>query len=137
MKFSTLAVFLCSLIAVSQAQCSCDGRRYSEDDISNAIDQAVNGGGGGDYPHQYKDFEKFPFLTCSDEFFEYPLERNRVYKGGKPGADRVIYDTSGDLCACLTHSGAKGDDFLECDNGGDADNAKVQRNKFKVQTEDL
>ncbi|PPQ69118.1 hypothetical protein CVT26_003566 [Gymnopilus dilepis] len=114
------------------------GRRYTADDISNAIDQAQNGGGGGDYPHQYKDFEKFPFLTCSQEFFEYPLEHNKVYKGGRPGADRVIYDTSGDLCACLTHSGAKGDDFLECDNDGeDDDSVRAQGNKLRVQTEAL
>ena len=40
----------------------------------------------------------FSFPSCSGEFFEYPLEHNRVYTGGSPGADRVIYDEDGNFC---------------------------------------
>ncbi|KAI0715366.1 Ribonuclease/ribotoxin [Earliella scabrosa] len=67
------------------------------------------------YPHQYHNFEGFSFPSCSGEFFEFPLQHNRVYTGGSPGADRVIYDTRGRFCACLTHTGAGGNNFLECD----------------------
>ncbi|KAI6136481.1 Ribonuclease/ribotoxin, partial [Pisolithus sp. B1] len=57
----------------------------------------------------------FSFPSCSSEFFEYPLEQGYVYTGGSPGADRVIYDSSGNFCACLTHTGAaKHDGFVEC-----------------------
>ncbi|KAI1789769.1 ribonuclease T1 [Ganoderma leucocontextum] len=94
--------------------CSCDGKEYSNDDISNAI-SAAEDGGAGDYPHQYHDYEGFSFPSCSGEFFEFPLEQGDAYNGGSPGADRVIYDDDGDFCACLTHDGASGDDFVECD----------------------
>ncbi|CDO73459.1 hypothetical protein BN946_scf185013.g94 [Trametes cinnabarina] len=94
--------------------CDCAGIRYTETDILNAIDKAEDGG-ASDYPHQYHDYEGFDFPSCRGTFYEYPLEHNRVYSGGSPGADRVIYDSRGDFCACLTHTGASDDDFLECD----------------------
>ncbi|TFK86150.1 ribonuclease T1 [Polyporus arcularius HHB13444] len=93
--------------------CVCGGTSYTRGDIANAIDEAEDGGASG-YPHQYHGYEGFDFPSCSGEFL-YALERNRVCTGGSPGADRVIYDSSGDFCACLTHSGASGNDFLECD----------------------
>ncbi|KIK30331.1 hypothetical protein PISMIDRAFT_87794, partial [Pisolithus microcarpus 441] len=55
------------------------------------------------------------FPSCNGELFEYPLEQGYVYTRGSPGADRVIYDSSGDFCACLTHTGSsKHDGFVEC-----------------------
>ncbi|KAI0720022.1 ribonuclease T1 [Cerioporus squamosus] len=94
--------------------CVCGGKSYTSEDIEDAIEEAEDGG-ASNYPHQYHDYEGFDFPSCSGEFFEYPLEHNRVYTGGSPGADRVIYDSNGDFCACLTHTGASGNDFLECD----------------------
>lgn len=40
----------------------------------------------------------FSFPSCGGELFEFPLEHGHVYTGGSPGADRVIYDDSGDFC---------------------------------------
>ncbi|KAI0639644.1 ribonuclease T1 [Trametes polyzona] len=123
MKFSAVFVVLSAFLTTSvtarvarrqSGGCECGSHTYSNDDIINAIDQA-EGNGGGNYPHQYHDFEGFSFPSCSGEFFEYPLKHNSVYTGGSPGADRVIFDSDGDFCACLTHSGASGNDFLECD----------------------
>jgi len=104
-----------ALIAGRQSGgCSCGNNDYTSGDVVNAINQA-EGGGGGNYPHQYRDTEGFTFPSCSGEFFEYPLEEGRVYTGGSPGADRVIYDDAGDFCACLTHTGAPGrNGFVEC-----------------------
>ncbi|KAI0961940.1 hypothetical protein AcV7_000907 [Taiwanofungus camphoratus] len=95
--------------------CTCGDNFYSRDDIVNAINEAEDGG-ASDYPHQYKDYEGFSFPSCSKEYYEYPLEQGSVYRGGSPGADRVIYDYYGDFCACITHTGAEGDEFVECDS---------------------
>ncbi|PIL31717.1 hypothetical protein GSI_06421 [Ganoderma sinense ZZ0214-1] len=117
MKFSTVFTLATALFAsavsarVARRQsggCSCDGTEYSSDDISNAISAAEDGGAG--IPPS-----GFSFPSCSGEFFEYPLEQGYSYNGGSPGADRVIYDDGGDFCACLTHHGASGNDFVECD----------------------
>ncbi|OSC99435.1 ribonuclease T1 [Trametes coccinea BRFM310] len=123
MKFTAVFALFSVLLATSATArvirrqsggCNCAGTRYTESDIFNAIDRAEDGG-ASDYPHQYHDYEGFDFPTCSGTFYEYPLEHNRVYTGGSPGANRVIYDSRGDFCACLTHTGASGNDFLECD----------------------
>ncbi|KAI0778419.1 ribonuclease T1 [Trametes elegans] len=94
--------------------CTCGSHSYSGNDISNAIEDAEDGG-ASNYPHQYHDYEGFSFPSCSGTFYEFPLKHNSVYDGGSPGADRVIYDSDGDFCACLTHTGASGNDFVECD----------------------
>jgi len=121
MKFSIVFLVSAFLFSTSDGRvfkrqyngCTCGDNTYSSSDISNAISQAENGG-SGDYPHQYKDYEGFSF-SCSSPYYEYPLESRYAYDGGSPGADRVIYDDSGDFCACITHTGASGDDFVECD----------------------
>ncbi|KAH9944182.1 ribonuclease T1 [Epithele typhae] len=117
-----LAVMSAFLVAATTARvsrrqsggCDCAGTSYSSQDISEAIEEAEDGG-ASDYPHQYHDYEGFSFPSCSGKFFEYPLEQDNVYTGGSPGADRVIYDEDSNFCACLTHTGASNDDFLECD----------------------
>lgn len=43
-------------------------------------------------------FQGFDFSSCSGTYYEYPLEQGEAYDGGSPGADRVIYDDSGDFC---------------------------------------
>ncbi|TFK36891.1 ribonuclease T1 [Crucibulum laeve] len=104
MKWSALLILLAfttyadALVLRRQAKaCTCAGRRYSATDIANGIKKA-EGGGASDYPHQYHDFEDFPFSTCSGEFFEFPILSGSTYNGGSPGADRVIYDQRGDFC---------------------------------------
>ncbi|TBU63710.1 ribonuclease T1 [Dichomitus squalens] len=123
MKFSTIFALTTALLAstvsarIARRQsggCDCAGTEYSSSDILNAINEALDGG-ASDYPHEYHDYEGFSFPSCSGTFYEYPIQQDDVYTGGSPGADRVIYDEDGDFCACLTHTGASGDDFLECD----------------------
>ncbi|KAI0673372.1 ribonuclease T1 [Trametes maxima] len=123
MKFSAVFALVSALMAtavtarVARRQsggCECGSHSYTSSDINRAINEAEDGG-ASNYPHQYHDFEGFSFPSCSGEFFEFPLKHNSVYTGGSPGADRVIFDEDGDFCACLTHSGTSGNDFLECD----------------------
>ncbi|KIJ65008.1 hypothetical protein HYDPIDRAFT_131178 [Hydnomerulius pinastri MD-312] len=104
-----------ALVARGQsAGCTCGSAKYSASDVTNAINQA-EGSGGGKYPHQYHDYEKFSFPSCQGNFYEYPLEEGKVYTGGSPGADRVIYDEKHNFCACLTHHGSsQRDGFVEC-----------------------
>ncbi|TFK56587.1 ribonuclease T1 [Heliocybe sulcata] len=120
--FATACMLVLALASGSQAAflskrqsggCRCGSHSYSSSDISRAI-SAAEDGGASDYPHQYHDYEGFDFPSCSGSFYEFPLESGRAYTGGSPGADRVIYDRSGDFCACLTHTGASGNDFVEC-----------------------
>ncbi|KAL1951457.1 hypothetical protein VTO73DRAFT_606 [Trametes versicolor] len=122
MKFSAAftvvsALFVASATArVARRQsggCRCASNSYTSSDITRAISKA-EAGGASNYPHQYHDYEGFSFPSCRGEFFEFPLKHSSVYTGGSPGADRVIYDESGDFCACLTHSGASGNNFVEC-----------------------
>ncbi|TFK77282.1 ribonuclease T1 [Pluteus cervinus] len=118
----TFAAVLLGVVASTQAAvlrrqssgCTCAGRRYTATDLTKAISDAEDGG-ASDYPHQYHDYEGFPFPTCSGTFYEFPIERGSVYDGGSPGADRVIYDSRGNFCACLTHTGASSNNgFVEC-----------------------
>ncbi|GLB35971.1 putative ribonuclease [Lyophyllum shimeji] len=113
-----LTAFQCAVqAAVIKRQangCTCGNVYYDANDISNAIATAQDGG-ASTYPHQYNDYEGFYFPACSGTFYEYPLESGSVYTGGSPGADRVIYDDYGDVCACLTHTGASGNEFVECE----------------------
>jgi len=51
--------------------CTCGSNDYSSLDTFDAIEQA-EGNGGGDYPHQYEDYEGFSFPSCSGKFYEYP-----------------------------------------------------------------
>ena len=38
-------------------------------------------------------------FSCSGSFYEFPIRSDdQIYDGGRPGADRVIYDDSGDFC---------------------------------------
>ncbi|KAI0756788.1 ribonuclease ribotoxin [Daedaleopsis nitida] len=123
--FAVLALASSLLISAATARvisrqssgCKCAGDSYTSSDIDDAIKAAKAGNASdSDYPHQYHDYEGFSFQSCSGEFFEFPLKENGIYTGGSPGADRVIYDTSGNFCACLTHEGASGNNFVECDS---------------------
>jgi len=70
--------------------------------------------GSDEYPHEYEDYEGFDF-PVSGPYEEFPiLPSGRVYSGGSPGADRVVFNTKGTLADLITHTGASDDDFLEC-----------------------
>lgn len=89
------------------------GATYSSTAVSNAIAKARSG--RSNYPHQYHNYEGFSFpSSCGSTYYEYPLKTSGVYTGGSPGADRVIYGNTGAFCGCLTHTGASGNNFLEC-----------------------
>ena len=66
------------------------------------------------YPHVYHDYEGFAF-PVSGTYYEFPiLSSGSVYTGGSPGADRVIFNTNNQLAGVITHSGASGNNFVEC-----------------------
>jgi len=124
MKLSSVLLFVVAFAGASHASvllkirqsggCTCGSKTYTASDITDGIDAAESGSAGG-YPHVYHDYEGFSFPSCSGTFYEYPLEKGHAYTGGSPGADRVIYDDSGDFCACITHTGASGNNFVACD----------------------
>ncbi|RDB29527.1 Guanyl-specific ribonuclease Po1 [Hypsizygus marmoreus] len=104
-----------ALVVGRQASgCTCAGRAYTASDIARAVTKAEGGVTSG-YPHQYHNYEGFSFPMCSGTFYEYPLKTGSAWSGGSPGADRVIYDQTGDVCSCLTHTGAPTTNgFVEC-----------------------
>ena len=70
--------------------------------------------GSDKYPHQYEDYEGFSFPD-SGPYYEFPiLSSEQVYTGGSPGADRVIFTGDGTYEGVITHTGASGNDFLQC-----------------------
>jgi ribonuclease T1 len=63
---------------------------------------------------RYNDYEGFSF-PVSGPYWEFPiLSSHEVYSGGRPGADRVIFNDNGGLAGLITHQGASGNDFLQC-----------------------
>lgn len=102
---------------------TCGSTCYTSDDISAAqakgyqLYQDGQTEGSDDYPHQYKDYEGFSF-PVSAPYYEFPiLSSEDVYDGGSPGADRVVFNGDGALAGVITHTGASGDDFLQCTSG--------------------
>ncbi|KXJ94592.1 putative extracellular guanyl-specific ribonuclease T1 [Microdochium bolleyi] len=101
-------------------QYTCGSVCYS----SGAINAAVTQGykyyqnnqqvGSNNYPHTFNNREGFDFLV-SGPFQEFPILRGgSVYTGGSPGADRVVFNRSGRLAGAITHTGASGNNFVEC-----------------------
>ncbi|ESK93380.1 ribonuclease t1 [Moniliophthora roreri MCA 2997] len=125
MKFSLTS--LLAVFAISQAQvfaavieerqsggCNCAGVSYSSTDVRNAANRALSGSSVNGCPHVFRNDEGFS-LSCSGTFYEFPLKKGSVYSGGSPGADRVIYNSGGSICACLTHNGASSTNgFVKC-----------------------
>lgn len=73
-----------------------------------------SGSEAGDYPHEYHDYEGFDF-PVPGPYYEFPiLADGETYNGGSPGADRVVFNDNGDLAGLITHTGASGDGFVEC-----------------------
>ncbi|KAK8117752.1 uncharacterized protein PG998_006033 [Apiospora kogelbergensis] len=113
------------LLAERDQSCAytCGSNCYQQKDIDQAVKtgyglhQQAQTLGSGKYPHQYKNFEKFDFPSAAP-WYEFPiLSSAKVYTGGSPGADRVIFDNKGTLDSLITHSGAKGNSFVNCVQG--------------------
>jgi hypothetical protein len=68
----------------------------------------------GNYPHTENNYEGFDF-NVTGPYQEYPVMSSFVaYNGGSPGADRVVFNTKGLLAGVVTHTGASGNDFVQC-----------------------
>ncbi|TBU34678.1 Ribonuclease/ribotoxin [Dichomitus squalens] len=102
------------IIDKAAVTCNCSGNVLSNGDIANALNRAQTLG-GGDYPHTYNNLEGFTFPDCTKPFQEYPVFQGATYTGGKPGPDRVIYQTNGgQFCGCITHTNEGGNTFVKC-----------------------
>jgi hypothetical protein len=74
----------------------------------------IHNTGKNKYPHSLDNREGFPWFT-NPPYYEFPIMSSRkVYTGGSPGADRVIFDDEGNFARALTHTGASGNAFVEC-----------------------
>jgi len=93
--------------------------------LQNGIDAAVQQGyslyqngqteGSDQYPHEYRDDEDFSF-SVSGPYYEFPiLKTSKVYNGGSPGADRVVFNGDGDLAGLISRVGSSGNGFNECE----------------------
>ncbi|KAI1107183.1 ribonuclease-domain-containing protein [Jackrogersella minutella] len=119
-QVSTLAV---DKVVVRQDQtcvATCGSVCYWQDDIDAAVKQGYGYHqkgqtvGSNDYPHEYEDREGFDFPGAAP-YYEFPiLSSFDVYTGGSPGADRVVFNGDGTYQGAITHTGASGDNFVEC-----------------------
>jgi len=97
---------------------TCGSTYYTASKVSAASSKGYadyeSGSEPGGYPHTYHNYEGFDF-PVDGPYQEFPLlSSGSVYTGGSPGADRVIFTTSGELAGEITHTGASGDDFVGC-----------------------
>lgn len=95
---------------------------YYQTTINNAVAkgyslyQSGQTEGSDEYPHVYRDDEGFNF-PVSGPYYEFPILHSfKVYTGGSPGADRVIFNEDGDFAGVITHTGASGNDFVACES---------------------
>ncbi|CCO33766.1 putative RING finger protein C6B12,07c [Rhizoctonia solani AG-1 IB] len=77
--------------------------------------------GTNKYPHVLDNREGFTYPSgCTVTRYEFPIFRNKIYTGGDPSVDRVIIGhvsgSSAYSCGVLTHQGASGNNFLQCDS---------------------
>ncbi|KAG9121322.1 hypothetical protein FRC07_002749 [Ceratobasidium sp. 392] len=105
----------------------CDGFTFTSAQVAAAASAAathVSKGttvGSNSYPHVFNNREGFTFNSgCRAPYYEFPLFRGSVYTGGDPSYNRVIIGSvSGSnaaFCDVVTHYGASGNNFLQCDN---------------------
>ncbi|KAB8070576.1 amino acid permease-domain-containing protein [Aspergillus leporis] len=70
--------------------------------------------GSNSYPHKYNNYEGFDF-SVSSPYYEWPiLSSGKIYSGGSPGADRVVFNENNQLAGVITHTGASGNNFVAC-----------------------
>ncbi|KKK20520.1 hypothetical protein P175DRAFT_0493546 [Aspergillus ochraceoroseus IBT 24754] len=97
---------------------TCGSTCYRASDVSDAQEQGYSLYQSGEtvhnYPHVYHDYEGFDF-PVSGTYYEFPIMSSyEVYTGGSPGADRVIFNENDEFAGMITHTGASGDDFVQC-----------------------
>ena len=115
---------------------TCGSNTYTVAQVTGARNSGYNyvkqGGtaGGSTYPHVYNNYEGFSF-PVSGPYYEFPLLKSGAYTGGmserrsgpeldtneaigSPGADRVIFNKSGQRAGEITHTGASGNNFVGC-----------------------
>ncbi|KAI8187616.1 Extracellular guanyl-specific ribonuclease [Colletotrichum sp. SAR 10_65] len=105
----------------NDTEISCGQTEYTLTEVRSAADAAcqhVEDGttaGSSSYPHTYRNQEGFDFNGVDGPFVEFPMKTSGVYKGGKPGADRVILNEKCVLAGQITHTGANGNAFVGCE----------------------
>ncbi|CAI0651760.1 unnamed protein product [Colletotrichum noveboracense] len=105
----------------NDTEISCGQTEYTLTEVRSAADAAcqhVEDGttaGSSSYPHTYRNQEGFDFNGVEGPFVEFPMKTSGVYKGGKPGADRVIINEKCVLAGQITHTGANGNAFVGCE----------------------
>ncbi|OTA66825.1 ribonuclease-domain-containing protein [Hypoxylon sp. EC38] len=99
---------------------TCGSVCYWQEDIDEAVQQGYGyyqkgqTVGSDEYPHQYNDYEGFKFPDAAP-YYEFPiLSSFKPYTGGSPGADRVVFNSDGNYEGAITHTGASGNNFVEC-----------------------
>ncbi|KAF9491582.1 Ribonuclease/ribotoxin [Pleurotus eryngii] len=108
--------------------CDCkvviDGKKVGNTYTSGEVDTALKRGkdlekkgqtlGGNDYPHTFGNREDLVFPnSCKGELSEFVI----LKKGGAsrdPETDRVVWDSKGRFCGCMTHNGVAGNNFQVC-----------------------
>ncbi|RMD44513.1 hypothetical protein DV735_g727, partial [Chaetothyriales sp. CBS 134920] len=131
MRFATLVVAALSALSSTvtarsslqpRQSCveTCGSTCYWQSDIDAALEQGYSlyqsgdKAGSSSYPHTYNNYEGFSF-PVSGPYQEFPiLSSYEVYTGGSPGPDRVIFNTDGEYADLITHTGASGNNFVDC-----------------------
>ncbi|EZF21996.1 hypothetical protein H112_05152 [Trichophyton rubrum D6] len=113
MKLFTILTFVAAASAIQ-----CGSNMYSDEQVK-AADAAVcthvkAHTQVGKYPHQYNNYEKFQIRGLKGPFYEFPLLKSGIYKGGVPGPDRVIITKDCQRAGEITHSGAQKGGFVAC-----------------------
>ncbi|KAG8737047.1 hypothetical protein FRC10_008643 [Ceratobasidium sp. 414] len=104
----------------------CDGFTFTPSQVAAAASAAATyiardvTAGSNSYPHVFNNREGFGFNSdCSPPYYEFPLFRSKTYTGGDPSYNRVIIgsvsDSGAEFCGVVTHRGARGNNFLQCD----------------------
>jgi len=109
------------LVSRQGSSTTCGSNKYSVSQLTSAVQAGCNYSqqkktvGSDKYPHTYNDYEGFGFGGVTGPYLEFPILESGSYKGGSPGADRVIFTKSGcQYVGTITHTGASGDDFIGC-----------------------
>lgn len=107
---------------ISRESCvdTCGSTCYLESDIAAAQNKGYSlyesgqTEGSNKYPHSENNYEGFDF-PVDGPYLEFPiLSSYKVYTGGSPGPDRVVFNTDNELAGVVTHTGASGNDFVQC-----------------------
>ncbi|KAL4984023.1 Ribonuclease/ribotoxin [Aspergillus falconensis] len=97
---------------------TCGSVCYSSSAVSAAAQEGYSLEQSGDdvnnYPHVYNNYEGFDF-SVDPTYYEFPImSSGKIYSGGSPGADRVIFNEDGEIAGVITHTGASGNNFVSC-----------------------